>query len=149
MTPDTATPPLSRSFIHPNGTYTSPPTPASHTRASLMVVLYSPAYGSPSPSEIPHSPPPQSRSRKRTSTGAPSSSQHTASHRNRPTFAHPSLSTAPNCPFCVQPPEHVDHPAQCSTATWSSTPLPHQFVIVEPRHRRCCHSSASPCSLLW
>ena len=40
-----------------------------------------------------------SRSRKRTSTGVPSSSQYTASHRNQPTFA-PLLSLdGPKSPF--------------------------------------------------
>ena len=35
----------------------------------------------------------------------------TLSHRTRPTFAHPSPSTAPNRPDRVQLPEHVDDPA--------------------------------------
>ena len=45
--------------------------------------------------------PPQSRSRKRTSMGAPLSTRYTVSHRTRPTFALPLLSRRPQIALSV------------------------------------------------
>ena len=100
-------------FIHPNGTYTSPPTPTSHTRASLMVVFYSSACGSTSPSEIPHNLLLFNRVPER---GQARALPHPVNTLRRIGIGQPSpppssLSTATIRPFCVQPPEHVDDSA--------------------------------------
>ena len=93
-------------MIHPNGTCTSPPTPASRTRACRTTVLRASARDSTTPSHpaqptSTNSSAPYLHSRKRTCMGAPSSSRYTVSHRTRQTFAHSLLSQGPQINLSV------------------------------------------------